>query len=113
MVEEQLVARNIRSARVLEAMREVPRHLFVPGEDRARAYADTALSIGHGQTISQPYMVALMLEALELKGSERALDVGAGSGRDNVAAMSCWWSFSMAARSASRPLSRPTDAAGF
>ena len=80
MVEEQLVARNIRSTRLLEAMREVPRHLFVPREVRARAYADAALSIGQGQTISQPYMVALMLEALELEGSERVLDVGAGSG---------------------------------
>lgn len=80
MVEEQLVARNIRSTRVLEAMRDVPRHLFVPRDVRARAYADTALSIGQGQTISQPYMVALMLEALELEGSERVLDVGAGSG---------------------------------
>jgi protein-L-isoaspartate(D-aspartate) O-methyltransferase len=80
MVEEQLVARDIRDRRVLGAMRDVPRHLFVPARFVPQAYQDSALSIGYGQTISQPYMVALMLEALELRGDENVLDVGAGSG---------------------------------
>ena len=80
MVEEQLAARGVRDPRVLEAMRIVPRHLFVPLELRARAYHDTPLPIGEGQTISQPYMVAVMTEALELTGGERLLEVGTGSG---------------------------------
>jgi protein-L-isoaspartate(D-aspartate) O-methyltransferase len=80
MVEEQLAGRDIEDARVLEAMRKVPRELFVPAEERDRAYEDAALPIGHGQTISQPYMVARICETLGLSGSERVLDVGTGSG---------------------------------
>jgi protein-L-isoaspartate(D-aspartate) O-methyltransferase len=80
MVEEQIRDRGIRSARVLEAMLAVPRHEFVPAEYRALAYTDQPLPIGEGQTISQPYMVAAMAEALELAGADRVLEVGAGSG---------------------------------
>jgi protein-L-isoaspartate(D-aspartate) O-methyltransferase len=80
MVERQLSAHGISDDRVLSAMREVPRHEFVPERVRALAYEDRALLLGHGQTISQPYMVALMLELLELGGEERVLEVGAGSG---------------------------------
>ena len=72
--------RGIGDARVLEAIARVPRHLFVPGELRRRAYDDRALPIGHGQTISQPYMVAAICSALDLDGHERVLDVGTGSG---------------------------------
>src|ERR1041385_7114249 len=77
-LDEQLVARGIVDARVLDAMRRVPREAFVP--DGRLAYADRALPIGSGQTISQPYMVAVMSEALRLTGSERVLEVGTGSG---------------------------------
>ena len=80
MVEKQLRRRGIRDARVLAAMRTVPRHEFIPGEPGGEAYADEPVLIGAGQTISQPYMVAAMAEALELAGSERVLEVGAGSG---------------------------------
>lgn len=80
MVEEQLRHRGIRDLRVLEAMQIVPRHLFVPETWRAQAYEDGPLPIGHKQTISQPYIVALMLEALELTGTEHVLEVGTGSG---------------------------------
>jgi protein-L-isoaspartate(D-aspartate) O-methyltransferase len=80
MVEDQLRARDVVDERVLEAMERVPRELFVPEGERHRAYADAALPIGHGQTISQPYMVARICEALSLSGGERALDVGTGSG---------------------------------
>jgi protein-L-isoaspartate(D-aspartate) O-methyltransferase len=80
MVEEQLRARDIHDARVLEAMERVPRELFVPDELRDRAYDDVALPIGSGQTISQPAMVALICELLALRGDERVLDVGTGSG---------------------------------
>jgi protein-L-isoaspartate(D-aspartate) O-methyltransferase len=80
MVEEQLRARGIVDQRVLDAMERVPRDLFVPPEQRSRAYDDVALPIGHGQTISQPYMVALICEVLSLRGDERVLDVGTGSG---------------------------------
>ena len=80
MVEQQLRTRDVEDERVLEAMERVPRHLFVPEELRARAYADAALPIGSGQTISQPYMVARICEALSLQGNERVLDVGTGSG---------------------------------
>jgi protein-L-isoaspartate(D-aspartate) O-methyltransferase len=80
MVDDQLRARDIVDERVLEAMERVPRELFVPEGERHRAYADAALPIGHGQTISQPYMVARICEALSLTGDERALDVGTGSG---------------------------------
>jgi len=80
MVEEQLADRDISDRRVLEAMRQVPRHLFVPPASRPQAYADYPLPIGEGQTISQPYIVALMTQCLELKGSEKVLEVGTGSG---------------------------------
>ena len=80
MVEEQLRGRDIADERVLAAMERVPRELFVPEPDRARAYDDAALPIGAGQTISQPYMVARICEALALRGDERVLDVGTGSG---------------------------------
>jgi protein-L-isoaspartate(D-aspartate) O-methyltransferase len=80
MVERQLRARDIRDERVLEAMATVPREVFVPEELSDRAYDDSALPIPAGQTISQPYMVARIAEALELHGRERVLDVGTGSG---------------------------------
>jgi protein-L-isoaspartate(D-aspartate) O-methyltransferase len=80
MVEEQLARRGIRDLRVLEALRAVPREEFVPPEMADDAYADGPLPIGEGQTISQPYVVALMTEALELSGGERVLEIGAGSG---------------------------------
>ncbi|MDX6505696.1 MAG: protein-L-isoaspartate(D-aspartate) O-methyltransferase [Gaiellaceae bacterium] len=80
MVERQLRGRDIVDERVLEAMGRVPRELFVPKEERRRAYRDAALPIGHGQTISQPYMVARIAETLSLQPGERVLDVGTGSG---------------------------------
>lgn len=80
MVTRQLRGRGIQDERVLHAMLTLPRHLFVPPEMAHVAYEDSPLPIGSGQTISQPYMVALMLETLELKGPERVLDVGTGSG---------------------------------
>jgi protein-L-isoaspartate(D-aspartate) O-methyltransferase len=80
MVEEQLVRRGVRDEDVLAAMRSVPRHLFVPDEVAADAYADTPLPIGLGQTISQPYMVALMTTLLEVDVRSRVLEIGAGSG---------------------------------
>jgi len=80
MVERQLRGRDVEDERVLRAMERVPRELFVPEELRSRAYDDAALPIGYGQTISQPYMVARICEALALRGDERVLDVGTGSG---------------------------------
>src|SRR5215218_779456 len=80
MVEGQLRGRDIADENVLEAMAQVPRELFVPEPERVRAYADAALPIGHGQTISQPYMVARIAEALALRPGELVLDVGTGSG---------------------------------
>src|ERR671919_1902869 len=80
MVEEQLVSRGIKDARVLRAMAKVPRHLFLESELWEHAYEDHPLPISANQTISQPYIVALMVEALELKGTERVLEVGTGSG---------------------------------
>jgi len=80
MIERQLHARGIRDARVLEAMLAVPRHEFVPEKFRGQAYDDKPISIGEGQTISQPFIVAAMVEAMELKGKEKVLEVGAGSG---------------------------------
>ena len=80
MVERQLRKRGIRDERVLAAMLNVPRHEFVPPSLAAEAYTDRPLPIGHGQTISQPFMVAAMAEALELSGGERVLEIGAGSG---------------------------------
>jgi protein-L-isoaspartate(D-aspartate) O-methyltransferase len=80
MVERQLRRRDIVDERVLDAMERVPRERFVPQELRGRAYEDAALPIGDGQTISQPYMVAAICSALALRGRERVLDVGTGSG---------------------------------
>jgi protein-L-isoaspartate(D-aspartate) O-methyltransferase len=80
MVERQLRRRGITDERVLAAMATVPRERFVPPEARRRAYRDGALRIGAGQTISQPWIVARMAQALELRGSERVLEVGTGSG---------------------------------
>ena len=80
MVGEQIAARGIRSGDVLDAMRSVPRHLFVPDELETRAYVDSPISIGYGQTISQPYMVGLMTELLEVSVRSRVLEVGCGSG---------------------------------
>ena len=80
MVATQIEARGVRDARVLAAMRAVPRECFAAGAALASAYADAALPIGSGQTISQPYMVARMLELLELRGPERVLEVGTGHG---------------------------------
>jgi protein-L-isoaspartate(D-aspartate) O-methyltransferase len=80
MVERQLRRRGIRDERVLEAMETVPRELFVPEDERSRAYRDGALRIGEGQTISQPWIVASMTALLELDPDQRALEVGTGSG---------------------------------
>ncbi|HEX2292678.1 MAG TPA: methyltransferase domain-containing protein, partial [Gaiellaceae bacterium] len=80
MVDEQLRGRDISDERVLRVMEQVPRELFVPPDLRRRAYDDAALPIGVGQTISQPYMVARILEEAGLDGDERVLDVGTGSG---------------------------------
>lgn len=80
MIEVQLIERDIRDQRVLDAMRTVPRHLFVPPEHRHLAYADGPLPIGGGQTISQPYIVALMTQMLWLTGDENVLEIGTGSG---------------------------------
>ena len=80
MVHFQLERRGVRSRRVLEAMRKVPRHRFVPDAAVREAYTDRPLPIGEGQTISQPYMVAIMTELLELGGAEKVLEVGTGSG---------------------------------
>ena len=80
MVERQIRARGIRDERVLSAMAVVPRHSFVPADRIGDSYADSALPIGEGQTISQPFMVAAMASALMLRGNERVLEIGAGSG---------------------------------
>ena len=80
MIEGQLKARGVNDARLLEAFRKVPRHLFIPPEVQQEAYADHPLPIGAGQTISQPYIAALMVEQLRLKGHERVLEIGTGSG---------------------------------
>ncbi len=80
MVENQIKARDIKDERVLAAMLKVPRHLFVPEKYRKLAYEDHPLPIGEGQTISQPYIVALMTEALKLQGHEKVLEIGTGSG---------------------------------
>jgi protein-L-isoaspartate(D-aspartate) O-methyltransferase len=88
MVETQLVARGIRDRRLLEAMSWIPREMFVPAELQEMAYEDRALPIGYGQTISQPYTVAYMIEALGLQGTEVALEVGTGSGY-SAAVLAC------------------------
>jgi len=80
MVDEQIARRGIRDQRVLAAMRKIERHRFVSEAQRSGAYEDHPLPVGEGQTISQPYIVALMTEALALQGDERVLEVGTGSG---------------------------------
>jgi len=80
MVEEQLKNRGIHDERVLRAMGRVPRHLFLPEGKRTIAYTDGPVPIGHGQTLSQPYMVALMSQCLALQGHEKVLEIGTGSG---------------------------------
>ena len=80
MVKHQLIRRGIKDPKVLDAMRKVPRHRFVSQALRNRAYDDCPLPIGHSQTISQPYIVALMTEILEMTGGERVLEIGTGSG---------------------------------
>jgi protein-L-isoaspartate(D-aspartate) O-methyltransferase len=80
MVEEQIAGRGIRDPRVLDAMRSVPRHEFVPERLRAEAYGDHPLPIGHEQTISQPYIVALMTQELKPKAGDKVLEIGTGSG---------------------------------
>jgi protein-L-isoaspartate(D-aspartate) O-methyltransferase len=80
MVEEQIIARGIHNGCVLAAMNSVPRHEFVPLDDLPWAYSDGPLPIGHGQTISQPYIVALMTELLEVEAKDRVLEIGTGSG---------------------------------
>ena len=80
MVEQQIAARQVTDPKVLEAMRKVPRHKYVPESLRGHAYEDGPLPIGHGQTISQPYIVAYMTEQLDLKGHEKVLEIGTGSG---------------------------------
>ena len=80
MVDEQLIARGIQDEAVLDAMRRVPRHVFLPDTYRAHAYEDRPIPIGTGQTISQPYMVALMTATLDLTPADRVLEIGTGSG---------------------------------
>lgn len=80
MVDQQIAGRGVRDARVLQAMRDGPRHEFVPPAQLAQAYADTPLPIGHGQTISQPYIVGFMTELLSAGAGARVLEVGTGSG---------------------------------
>ncbi len=80
MVNEQIIPRGIIEPRLVQALRTVPRHLFVPAGYRRYAYSDHPLPIGEGQTISQPYMVALMTSLLQLTGSEKVLEIGTGSG---------------------------------
>jgi len=80
MVEEQIILRGIKDPRLIAAMKKIPRHLFVEEALQSQAYSDHPLPIGEKQTISQPYMVALMTEALQLTGKEKVLEIGAGSG---------------------------------
>ena len=80
MVDTQIIARGIRDPQVIEAMRQVPRHEFIPGQYQRQAYDDMPIMIGEGQTISQPYMVALMTEALNLEKIHSVLEIGTGSG---------------------------------
>ncbi len=84
MVDEQLVKRGISDSRLLDALRMLPRHQFVPNEHKPQAYADRPLPIGDGQTISQPYIVAFMTESLRLKPQHKVLEVGTGSGYQTV-----------------------------
>jgi Protein-L-isoaspartate(D-aspartate) O-methyltransferase (PCMT) len=89
MVREQLRGRDITDSRVLDAMGRIPRHLFVPEGARNSAYADRPLSIGHGQTISQPYIVAFMTQALKLQSEHKVLEIGTGSGYQAAVLAAC------------------------
>ena len=80
MVDQQIIPRGIRNQAVLAAMRRVPRHQFVPNDFQEEAYEDHPIAIGYGQTISQPYIVAFMTEALQLRGNDKVLEIGTGSG---------------------------------
>ena len=80
MVSDQIERRGIQDEAVLRTMREIPRHLFIPTKLKSMAYCDGPLPIGEGQTISQPYIVALMTELLKLKGNEKILEIGTGTG---------------------------------
>jgi len=96
MVRTQIEKRGIKDPRVLAAFRKVPRHLFMPEGIRSRAYEDSPLPIGHGQTISQPYTVARMTEALALTGKEVALEIGTGSGYQTaILCELCDWVYSV------------------
>ncbi len=96
MVQTQLAARGVRDQRVLDAMGEVPRHLFVDRSLRDEAYDDNPLPIGEGQTISQPYMVAIMTELLALAGNETVLEIGTGSGyQAAVLSRLCRWVYTI------------------
>ena len=90
MVEEQLIPRSIHDPKTLEAMRKVPRHLFVEDAMMNQAYGDFPLPIGRGQTISQPYIVALMTQSLGLKGNEHVLEIGTGSGYQDAILAQIW-----------------------
>ncbi len=89
MVQNQIVARGVKDRCVIEAMLKVPRHMFVPEEFQDESYNDHPLPIGENQTISQPYMVAIMSEALELTGEEKVLEVGTGSGYQTAILAEC------------------------
>ena len=80
MVNTQIISRGIRNECICKAMKRIPRHLFISGSSKQKAYGDYPVSIGHGQTISQPYIVALMTELLQLKENNRVLEIGTGSG---------------------------------
>ena len=96
MVQEQIAARGIHDQRLLKAMQDLPRHLFVDEALMSQAYNDHPLSIGEGQTISQPYMVALMTDALGLTGREKVLEIGTGSGYQTaILARLCDWVYSV------------------
>ena len=89
MVTDQIVSRGVKDPAVLEAMRSVPRHVFVPESERARAYDDGPQSIGRGQTISQPYIVALMTELARLDPTSRVLEIGTGCGYQTAVLAAC------------------------
>jgi protein-L-isoaspartate(D-aspartate) O-methyltransferase len=89
MVDQQIVARGVRDPAVLAAMRSIPRHAFVPAGEQARAYADGPVSIGSGQTISQPYIVALMTELAGLTPGSRVLEIGTGCGYQTAVLAAC------------------------